>query len=1186
MFNGESNNRLDVPNNHSGSENSVDDSFQTVDDIDADQNKESDDAVPKNDDNNIKIVVDKVEPDHAGSNDDNAENNNDDNAGNQLAQDEKLAKNIQNQSKETPRGPPVESNSSDQQDSNTSTDSTDQSEFKSIARLNSLEVEPRLSNFEHPENENVHRPSLKTMLKPDTDVSTECEDDNQSDTSSNSDDSSSSDDSEHKTGLGNYEDPSSVDSYSDEDESGNVKYDMFDGVTGKSLLEMFGVIMFLRFGYIVANAGILQTTIIIVICGFIAFGTTISISTICTNGKISKGGPYYLISRSLGPSFGIVIAFLYAAGSCIDVALNLTGFAEFLVLSYGSNDNYILSSQYWDTVLFGQVGLLLLFAVAMGGIHFVMQSNSILLLFNFLGTAAFIFGALVIESNYDQYGYTAPSIDTFNKNWESSYLKNQSFMTMLALFFPSITGILAGVNLAERLKYPSKHIPKGTVIAIISATLLYLLQAYVLGFGFVRETGTDGVGLYHDFLIMTKISLFSPMVSIAIFASAFSRAAGRFITAVSTMTAVSNDKLLFTKKISTFFQKTRLRDDEPIRLYAASSVLVCGLLFFGDVELVATLFSLFFLVTYACINYCVFTWDVSNLPGWRPTFRYHNGYFSLFMTVVCLAFMLLINWQLGLMTLAASLFIYMFVENVNSRHKESYNSDNIGTWGTLQYAKMYNETRKVVLKNQFFKANHPKNLRPSFLIVNKNFYSQSQFLDQDKETKNQFLNDMHIFKLCQALNSITKSLIVQGNIIIDDRKLNDNSQQNIVVQSIGDKFTHNMTSDMKNACVMQNCFASNFEEGYKYMIQLCGIGSLKPNIVFMKAEIDKNSDVWLSNFKQALASGLGVIMVENNFHYQHTVQSVSVQYKHFKNTFRKSQSVYERLNSFAPMHNLNKVHKVENRKTHEIIGIRPCIDVWWFYDDGGLTLLAAHLLRKDTAFEQCHLRILVFDNEDDQMTHFIQDLRIDAEIVQIQPSNEETEQLKALRKQFKNSQKRAFKAAKAAKKLQNNVNKRNSENDNNNNNSKSKNKNPPQADALGVNQDNARAQQPSKSVSGTQDIAIVVKDDQKNDKNKQSQENKASENNNNAKDKFDTVLLDDQLETELKTYKIIGNMIQKENDSNETKICVITLPFPRQRYSADHYRKLVRYLVPKSDENKTTTLLVRGNQQQLLTSAF
>ncbi|MDI6401418.1 Na-K-Cl cotransporter, partial [Balneolaceae bacterium ANBcel3] len=74
----------------------------------------------------------------------------------------------------------------------------------------------------------------------------------------------------------------------------------FGGVFTPSILTILGVIMYLRFGWVVGNVGLAGTLIIVTISTAITFLTAMSISAIATDQRVRIGGAYYMISRSLG----------------------------------------------------------------------------------------------------------------------------------------------------------------------------------------------------------------------------------------------------------------------------------------------------------------------------------------------------------------------------------------------------------------------------------------------------------------------------------------------------------------------------------------------------------------------------------------------------------------------------------------------------------------------------------------------------------------------------------------------------------------------------------------------------------------------------------------------------------------------------------------------------------------------
>jgi len=92
---------------------------------------------------------------------------------------------------------------------------------------------------------------------------------------------------------------------------------MFGGVFTPCTLTILGVIMFLRFGYVVGQAGILYALAIIAVAKLITILTTLSLSAIATNTEVKGGGAYFLISRSLGVEFGGAIGLVFFLAQAI-----------------------------------------------------------------------------------------------------------------------------------------------------------------------------------------------------------------------------------------------------------------------------------------------------------------------------------------------------------------------------------------------------------------------------------------------------------------------------------------------------------------------------------------------------------------------------------------------------------------------------------------------------------------------------------------------------------------------------------------------------------------------------------------------------------------------------------------------------------------------------------------------------
>ena len=114
-----------------------------------------------------------------------------------------------------------------------------------------------------------------------------------------------------------------------------IKFGWIKGVLIRCVLNIFGVMIFLRISWVVGQAGIGLASIIVLLASLVTFITSLSTSAICTNGEVKGGGAYYLISRSLGPEFGGAIGIVYSFANAVAAAMYVIGFAETLVTLLG-----------------------------------------------------------------------------------------------------------------------------------------------------------------------------------------------------------------------------------------------------------------------------------------------------------------------------------------------------------------------------------------------------------------------------------------------------------------------------------------------------------------------------------------------------------------------------------------------------------------------------------------------------------------------------------------------------------------------------------------------------------------------------------------------------------------------------------------------------------------------------------
>ncbi|KAL7639364.1 UNVERIFIED_CONTAM: hypothetical protein RMT77_009865 [Armadillidium vulgare] len=107
-----------------------------------------------------------------------------------------------------------------------------------------------------------------------------------------------------------------------------IKLGWLYGVLMPCLLNIWGVMLFLRIAWVVGEAGIVFGVLIVSLANVITLITTISMSAVATNGQIKAGGIYYMISRSLGPEFGGSIGLVFTLANSIASATYVIGFVN------------------------------------------------------------------------------------------------------------------------------------------------------------------------------------------------------------------------------------------------------------------------------------------------------------------------------------------------------------------------------------------------------------------------------------------------------------------------------------------------------------------------------------------------------------------------------------------------------------------------------------------------------------------------------------------------------------------------------------------------------------------------------------------------------------------------------------------------------------------------------------------
>jgi len=234
----------------------------------------------------------------------------------------------------------------------------------------------------------------------------------------------------------------------------------FAGVFTPSILTILGIILFLRLGYVVGNAGLGLTLVILLLANGISVLTSVSLSAIATNLKVKGGGDYYLISRTLGLEFGGAIGIVVFLAQSVSIAFYCLGFGEALAALLPI-----------DSIALPQIiaafAVSFLFIFAWLGADWATKFQYVVMSILAAAILSFFIGGFI---RWD----TARLI----QNW-SSPQTNLGFWVLFAIFFPAVTGFTQGVSMSGDLKNPGKSLPLGTFTAVGISIIVYLLSAVV-----------------------------------------------------------------------------------------------------------------------------------------------------------------------------------------------------------------------------------------------------------------------------------------------------------------------------------------------------------------------------------------------------------------------------------------------------------------------------------------------------------------------------------------------------------------------------------------------------------------------------------------------------------------------------------------------------------------------------------
>ncbi|XP_071997805.1 solute carrier family 12 member 2 isoform X2 [Engystomops pustulosus] len=790
------------------------------------------------------------------------------------------------------------------------------------------------------------------------------------------------------------------------DSKGVVKFGWIKGVLVRCMLNIWGVMLFIRLSWIVGHAGIGLSIVVIAMATVVTTITGLSTSAIATNGFVRGGGAYYLISRSLGPEFGGAIGLIFAFANAVAVAMYVVGFAE-TVVELLQDNNALMVDELNDIRIIGAITVVVLLGISVAGMEWEAKAQIVLLVILLFAIVDFFIGTVIPLEDKKPKGFFGYKGEIFSENFGPDFRDGETFFSIFAIFFPAATGILAGANISGDLADPQMAIPKGTLLAIVITTIVYMGVAVSVGSCVVRDASgnvndtlsyvmsncTDAAckldynfsyckpeckyGLMNNFQVMSMVSGFAPLITAGIFSATLSSALASLVSAPKVFQALCKDNIYPGLQM---FAKGYGRNNEPLRGYLLTFLIALGFILIAELNVIAPIISNFFLASYALINFSVFHASLAKSPGWRPAFKYYNMWVSLLGALLCCGVMFVINWQAALLTYVIVIGLYIYV---------TYKKPDVN-WGSSTQALTYLNALQHTIRLSGVE-DHVKNFRPQCLV-----------LIGAPNSRPALLHLVHAF---------TKNvgLMICGHVHMGPRR---QAMKELLTDQA--RYQRWLIKN-KTKAFYSPVHAEDLRDGAQYLMQAAGLGRMRPNTLVVGF---KNN--WIQSDMKDVETYINLLHDAFDFQYGAVVirlrEGLDISHLQGQEELLSSQEKSPGTKDVVVNVDYSKKAEAESskpfssdtspvmRKDSKGQGValnsadqrlldaslqfqkkqgKSTIDVWWLFDDGGLTLLIPYLLTTKKKWNDCKIRVFIggkinrIDHDRRAMATLLSKFRID-----------------------------------------------------------------------------------------------------------------------------------------------------------------------------------------------------------------
>ncbi|XP_022914772.1 solute carrier family 12 member 4 isoform X3 [Onthophagus taurus] len=409
-----------------------------------------------------------------------------------------------------------------------------------------------------------------------------------------------------------------------------------------------------------------------------------------------------------------------------------------------------------------------------------------------------------------------------------------SFTILIGIFFPSVTGIMAGSNRSGDLADAQKSIPIGTICAILTTSTVYLSAVVLFGATVDNLLLRDKFGVsIGGKLVVANIAWPNEwVILIGSFLSTLGAGLQSLTGAPRLLQAIAKDGII---PFLSPFAVSSSRGEPTRALILTLLICQCGILL-GNVDYLAPLLSMFFLMCYGFVNLACALQTLLRTPNWRPRFRYYHWSLSFIGLALCIAIMFMTSWYYALVAMGMAGLIYKYIE-YRGAEKE---------WGDGIRGLALSAARFSLLRLEEGPP-HTKNWRPQILILVK--------LTPDLVPKYRKL-----FAFASQLKA-GKGLTVCASVINGD-----------YTKSYGEAMAAKQSlrrtvEEEKVKGFVDILVARDVVEGLSHLVQTTGLGGMKPNTVILgwpygwrQSEDERTWQVFLQTIRNVTSARMALLV--------------------------------------------------------------------------------------------------------------------------------------------------------------------------------------------------------------------------------------------------------------------------------------------------------------------------------------